>query len=63
MAQPTITLTYSEAIEEIINHVLAFILPWESKHSPEVTHFFSLAPILMDNTLADLDELFSNIID
>jgi hypothetical protein len=63
MAQPTITLTYSEAIEEIINHVLAFILPWESRHSPEVAYFFSLAPILVDNPLADLDELCANIID
>jgi hypothetical protein len=61
MHQTTPTLTYDEAINEIANHVLAFICPWDSKNSSDVKYFFSLAHTSMADPQADLDELCASI--
>lgn len=51
------TLSQAEAESMIVEHVQAFILPYEAANSEEVTFFFSLVPYLMEHPDADIDKL------
>lgn len=51
------TLSQEQAESIIVEHVQAFIFPYEAANSEEITFFFSLVPYLMEHPDADIDEL------
>lgn len=63
MTQSATTLSFKQAKSIIIEHVRAWIMPYEPINSQEFNSYLTLAPALMDNPEADLDELCATIID
>jgi len=63
MTQSATTLSFQQAKAIIIEHVRAWIMPYEPINSSEFKGYLTLIPTLMDNPDVDLDELCATIID
>ena len=63
MNQSATALTFQQAKLMIIEHVRAWIMPYEPINSKEFNSYLTLAPALMNNPEADLDELCATIMD
>lgn len=57
MSSITKTITWSKAKAILIAHIKAVLFPYEADNSEEITFFFHLIPIIMENPNVDIDDL------
>jgi hypothetical protein len=54
---PSNTITWREAKEILVEHLRAFLYPYEAEDSEEIVFFFPLIYTIMENPDVNLDRL------
>ena len=54
---PLNTITWQEAKAILLEHLSAFLFPYEAEDSDEIVFFFPLINVIMENSDVDIDDL------